>query len=138
VPAHFQPAALPLIVVPDRDTALKKRLDEDADDRKISLSALRLARKFTASIDSSHDHRLYVNLDNPAVVRLLQAVRADEPNAAIAARLLKAFKNILDGQGAHAPSTLNRALLDLAASVERLIDASPPSPSPSQEKDPAP
>lgn len=138
VPAHFQPVALPLIVVPDRDTALKKRLDEDADDRKISLSALRLARKFTASIDSSHDHRLYVNLDNPAVARLLRAIRAEEPNAAVAARLLKAFKNILDGQSAHAPSTLNRALVDLAASVERLIDATAPSHSPTQNQDPTP
>ncbi len=125
VPAHFHPAALPLVVVPDRDTALKKRLEEDEGDKKISLSALRLARKFTASIDSSHDHRLYVNLDNPAIARLLRAIRAGEPNAAIAARLLKAFKNILDGQSAHAPSTLNRALVDLAASVESLIDPTP-------------
>lgn len=126
VPAHFQPAELPLIVVADRDTELKKRLEEDAEDRKVSLSALRLARKFTAGIDGSHDHKLYVNLDNPAVARLLRAVRAGDANAAVAARLLKAFKNLLDGQGAHAPTALQGALGDLAASVERLIDPTLP------------
>ncbi len=126
MPAHFQPAELPLIVVADRDTELKKRLEEDADDRKVSLSALRLARKFTAGIDASHDHKLYVNLDNPAVTRLLRAVRDGDANAASAARLLKAFKNLLDSQGAHAPTALQGALGDLAASVERLIDPTLP------------
>lgn len=134
VAARFQPEALPLVVVPDREAALKKRLEEDAEDKSISLSALRLARKFTASIDGGHDHRLYVNLDNRAIARLLRAVRESAsndssnsrpnngPNAAAAARLLKAFKIILDGQSAHAASALGGALADLAASVERLID----------------
>ncbi len=125
VAARFTPHDLPLVVVTDRDSELKRRLDEDASDKQMSMAALRLARQFTARIDDAPASRLYVNLDNPAIDALLQAMRAGNPHADDAAVLLKAFKTIL-GHNSHGDGgpSLNRALQQLAASVQRLIDPS--------------
>lgn len=120
-PAHFEPAVLPLVVVPDRDSELKRRLEADANDKKISLAALRLARQFTAQIDASHDSRLYLNLANPAVDALLKSLREGMPQAAVGARLLRTFKTILASQDTHAADTLGGALEDLAHSVQALL-----------------
>jgi molecular chaperone HtpG len=120
-PAYFEPAVLPLVVVPDRDSELKRRLDADANDKKISLAALRLARQFTAQIDASHDSRLYLNLSNPAVDALLKSLRAGSTQAAIGARLLRTFKTILASQDTQAADALGAALGDLAESVQALL-----------------
>lgn len=128
VTARFSPQDLPLVVVPDRDAELKRRLDEDASDKQMSQAALRLARQFTAKMDDGPERRLYVNLDNAAIAALLQAMRDDNPHADDAATLLKAFKTILGGhgQGADGGPALNRALQQLATTVQRLIAPSPP------------
>ena len=47
--ARFSPEELPLVVVPDRDAELKRRLEDDEADKRISTAALRLARQFTRS-----------------------------------------------------------------------------------------
>lgn len=120
-PAHFEPAVLPLVVVPDRDSELKRRLEADANDKKISLAALRLARQFTAQIDASHDSRLYLNLANPAVAALLKSLREGNAQATAGARLLRTFKTILASQDAHTADTLGGALEDLAHSVQALL-----------------
>ncbi|WP_395794031.1 ATP-binding protein [Aquimonas sp.] len=120
-PAHFEPAVLPLVVVPDRDSELKRRLEADANDKKISLAALRLARQFTAQIDASHDSRLYLNLSNPAVDALLTSLRAGSAQAATGARLLRTFKTILASQDTLAADALGGALEDLAESVQALL-----------------
>ena len=120
-PAHFEPAVLPLVVVPDRDSELKRRLDADANDKKISLAALRLARQFTAQIDASHDSRLYLNLSNPAVDALLMSLRAGSAKATTGARLLRTFKTILASHDTQAADALGAALEDLAESVHALL-----------------
>jgi len=122
VAARFSPEEMPLVVVPDRDAELKRRLEADDNDKRISTAALRLARQFTAQIDGEHLSRLYLNLDNPAVQALLQAVREGNPRAAQAVRLLKSFKIIIAGQShGKGASPLQQALADLAAAVQQLL-----------------
>ena len=121
VTARFSPAELPLVVVPDREAELKRRLDEDARDKNISQAALRLARQFTAHIDSRHSSRLYLNLDNPAIAALRTALANGHPAADSAARLLKSFKIIMAGREAGHAQELNRALQELSRTVQTLI-----------------
>ena len=119
--ARFSPEELPLVVVPDRDAELKRRLEDDEADKRISTAALRLARQFTRKLDNRQPSRLYVNLDNPAVQALLAAVGEERDEAAHAA-LLRSFKVIIAGQGRGQPATsLNQALAGLADSVKRLL-----------------
>ncbi|WP_296260526.1 MULTISPECIES: ATP-binding protein [unclassified Pseudomonas] len=123
VAARFSPAELPLVVVPDHEAQLKQRLEQDQNDKRVSTSALRLARQFTQTVDSTYLTRLYLNLDNPAIQALIQAVGVGNPQSVDAARLLKAFKVIIAGQGnAPAAPSLNQALIDLAGAVQRLLD----------------
>ncbi len=120
--ARFSPPGLPLVVVPDREAELKRRLEEDDADKRISTAALRLARQFTAKIQSTQLSRLYINLDNPAIQALLDAHRQGNPRSASAARLLRAFKRIMashnDKENA---SQLGSALADLAVAVHDLL-----------------
>lgn len=120
--ARFSPEELPLVVVPDHDAELKRRLEDDEADKRISTAALRLARQFTRKLDNRQPSRLYVNLDNPAVQALLAAVGEERDEAAHAALLLRSFKVIIAGQGRGQPATsLNQALAGLADSVKRLL-----------------
>ncbi len=75
LPARFSPESLPVVVVPDREAELKQRLEDDENDKRVSMAALRLARQFTARIESRAPSRLYLNLDNPAVQALLRPAR---------------------------------------------------------------
>lgn len=126
IAAHFAPEELPLVVVPDRDSELKKRLEEDNHDKQVSLAALRLARQFTAKIDDRHPARLYLNLDNPAIQSLLAAIDNAPDSAATAAALLRAFKTILSSGSASAQGAaqsreqLHSALRQLANSIQQL------------------
>lgn len=122
VVARFSPAELPLVVVPDREAQLKQRLESDQNDQRVSTAALRLARQFTAKIDSQYLTRLYINLDNAGIQALLVAIRQQSAQAGRAALLLKSFKVIMAGQGRGSSSTqLNQALLDLAGAVQQLL-----------------
>lgn len=122
IAARFHPEVLPLVVVPDRDSELKRRLEADASDKQISQSALRLARQFTAKIDAEYDERLYINLDNPAIQTLLRAMTEAPAQAALAARLLKAFKVLMASRSPHGEKAPNQALTDLAASVALIVE----------------
>lgn len=123
--ARFLPQELPLVVVPDRESELKKRLEDDASDKQVSLAALRLARQFTAGIDAQHAARLYLNLDNPAIQSLLATVAGNPEGATDAVRLLRAFKTILAHNASQSSQgqaeALSRALRDLAQSLTCLL-----------------
>lgn len=117
-------------MVPDREAELKRRLEQDENDKRVSTAALRLARQFTAGIEARQTQRLYLNLDNPALQALLAAQRAGNPQAAVAARLLRSLKVIVSAQGRTQPqpgasasggSDLNRAFGDLAEAVTQLL-----------------
>lgn len=118
------------MVVPDREAELKRRLEQDENDKRVSTAALRLARQFTARIEARQTQRLYLNLDNPALQALLDAQRAGNPQAAVAARLLRALKVIVSAQGRTQPqagstesgvSDLNKAFGDFAGTVTQLL-----------------
>lgn len=130
VPARFSPQELPLVVVPDREAELKRRLEQDENDKRVSTAALRLARQFNARIEARQTQRLYLNLDNPALQALLDAQRAGNPQAAVAARLLRALKVIVSAQGRTQPqagstesgvSDLNKAFGDFAGTMTQLL-----------------
>ncbi|QII28296.1 molecular chaperone HtpG [Stenotrophomonas maltophilia] len=128
LPARFSPEALPVVVVPDREAELKQRLEDDENDKRVSMAALRLARQFTARIEARAPSRLYLNLDNPAVQALLQAQRDGHPQAASAARLLRSLKIIVSAQGrplqrsAATPGPdLNGAFTDIAGALQQML-----------------
>ena len=122
VTARFNPIELPLVVVPDREAELKRRLEDDTADKRISIAALKLVRQFTAKIEANHTARLYINLDNPAIIALLEAYQL-HLDCGPAIRLLKAFKCILASQGNSqiAGEQLKPALEDFAAAVRHLL-----------------
>lgn len=126
VAARFKPEAMPLVLVPDRDAELKQRLETDRENRRISLSALRLARNFAATLDSGPVARLYLNLDNPAIHTLLVRFR-QAPNQAgqldPALSLLRAFKVVLMAAGTGSDAgDLNLAFQGIAEAVIRLAN----------------
>ena len=128
LPAHFSPIELPVVVVPDRDAELKRRLEDDENNKRVSTAALRLARQFTARIAARSPTRLYLNLDNAAVQALLAAMRAGHPQAAAAARLLRSVKVIISAQGRAqdggvASGDLNRAFGGIADAVQKMLQA---------------
>ena len=114
VGASFSPATLPLLVMPDRDAELKKRLESDEADKRIASATLRLARSFTSKIDGSVEARLYVNVDCPAIQRLLEATRSGRPTAR-AGKLLTALVALLAGAG-------DRVTVDLAPALESFTE----------------
>ena len=98
VPARFLPEELPLVVVHDREAELKKRLEQDEADKRISSAALRLARNYTAGIEDSSLTKLYVNLANPAV-RAVIAARRTKKDVTSAIILLRSLKVIIAAGG---------------------------------------
>jgi molecular chaperone HtpG len=120
VTARFKPPSLPLVLVPDRDAELKRRLDDDAASRRISQAALGLARLFTAQVQGPQA-RLYVNVDNPAVKALL-ACRASGKDPVPAARLLRALGSLMSGGGESGSQVdLSATLEDYTAAVVALL-----------------
>ena len=100
IAARFDPIEVPLVVVQDRDAALKRQLESDEADKRISVAALRLARSFTSTIEGGAVARLYVNVENPAVRLLLEAHKKGHPQAVDAAGLLRSLKVIMAGSEA--------------------------------------
>jgi molecular chaperone HtpG len=123
IPARFEPVDLPLIVVPDRDALLKRRLEEDAQDKRLSSAALSLARQFTADIDASHVARLYLNLDNPAI-DALRKTRKQGGDIRQAAQLLKAFKILGNARQQDESAEIGNALQALSAAAVALLKVS--------------
>ncbi|MGB4811989.1 MAG: ATP-binding protein [Methylophilaceae bacterium] len=121
-PAYFEPAELPLVVVFDREAELKRRIESDESDKRISIAALSLARQYTANIDNSAPSRLYINMNNSAIQDLLNAYRNKHPQAAEAASILRAVKALLASnvtQG-EAPD-LNGALKKFGEIIQSIV-----------------
>lgn len=121
-PAYFEPAELPLIVVQDKEAELKRRLEADESDKRISIAALSLARNFTAQIDGDIQSRLYINLNNDSIQALLRAAKNNHPQAIEAASILRAVKVLLTPSVAQGEQRdLNGALACLGNIVQQLI-----------------
>ncbi len=97
VPCRFAPPELPFVLVPDREVQLKRRIESDQADARISSAVLGLARDFTATVSARAALRLFVNLDCPAITGLLTAPR---PAAERAVRLLAPLVSLLSETGA--------------------------------------
>ncbi|MDB4942907.1 MAG: htpG [Labilithrix sp.] len=115
VTARFAPRELPLVLVPDREVELKRRLENDAADKRIASAALGLARLYTKKIDAQVEADLYVNLDSPAIEALLAA--RGRPGVETGARLLRALATLMSGGGE------GSAALDLSATLEEYTGA---------------
>ncbi len=92
VPTRFVPAELPVVLVPDREAALKRRIEQDEADKRISSAILGLARMYTQRIDGATISRLYVNLDSPIIRRL---VERDGPSERAAATVVRALADLM-------------------------------------------
>ncbi|WP_159566915.1 ATP-binding protein [Budvicia diplopodorum] len=122
IASRFDPAELPLVVVHDREAELKKRLEDDESDKRISVAALHLARQFTAKIAVTNTRQLYINLNNPAVNALLEGFRQHHAGLDAAARMLKALKVIMSSRGSQTQAmALNRALSDFSQLIPQML-----------------
>lgn len=118
----FEPAELPLVVVHDREAELKKRLEDDETDKRVSIAALHLARQFTAKIGETNTRQLYINLNNPAVQALLAGFRSHHVGLDSAARMLKALKVIMSSRGSQTQAmALNTALSDFSQLIPQIL-----------------
>ncbi|MFO0761749.1 MAG: ATP-binding protein [Byssovorax sp.] len=97
--ARFAPESLPLVLVPDRDVALKQVLEQDEADKKVSSALLGMARLYTKTIDGTVAARLYVNVSSPLIKALLAAT-GDEASARAetAARLVQSMAALMAGR----------------------------------------
>ncbi|HAP78226.1 MAG TPA: molecular chaperone HtpG [Acidimicrobiaceae bacterium] len=115
--ARFAPASLPLVRVVDQKAELRKRLDDDEADARISAMALAMARLYTDRLKDRAAARVYVNLDNPALAAVVAAHMMENPRAEEGAMVLRALKNVISATGLLLPS------LDvLNAVVERAVE----------------
>jgi len=119
VPARFSPESLPLVLVVDREVALKQTLERDEADRKVSAALLGMARLYTKGIDDTVEARLYVNME-AKVIRALLSDRAGE-KAAAGARLLRAVAGLMAGREEGAHTDVATELAALSASVLSLL-----------------
>ncbi len=71
--SHFAPESLPIVLVTNNEIALKRRIEDDEADKRISSGVLGLARMFTKKINEGALSRMYINLDCPLVQRLMEA-----------------------------------------------------------------
>jgi molecular chaperone HtpG len=114
ITARFAPKELPLVLVPDREVELKRRLESDEADKRIATAALGLARLYTKKVDDGVAAHLYVNLDSPAIERLLSA--RDRAASSTGAKLLRALAALMTGGG-------DGPAVDLAATLQEYTSA---------------
>ena len=94
---RFEPDYLPLVLVHDQEVKLKRKLEQDEADRRISSAVLGLARLYTEEVDDTVEARLYVNLDAPPIAALLAC--GDEAQRREAADLLWALATLMAPAG---------------------------------------
>ena len=92
--SQFSPIDLPLVIIQDTDVKLKKRIEQDKQDKKIGSAALMLATLYTDKIDDSFKRRVYINMDCPLITELLN-LEAQPQKAQQFAQLLRAFMTIM-------------------------------------------
>ncbi|HLL84055.1 MAG TPA: ATP-binding protein [Longimicrobium sp.] len=119
VPCRFSPPALPLVLVPDRDVALKERLAREEADKRIGAAVLGLARAFTANISSQVRARLYANLEAPALQAVLEA---PPERAREGARMLRALCTLMAHRdGENGGQSVSGALEQLSGALVGLL-----------------
>jgi len=81
----YEPKSLPLAIVEDQEVKLKRRIENEENDKRISSAALALARLHTKKVSDEIRNHLYLNLSNP-VIKLILKNRSEKSE--FAARLL--------------------------------------------------
>ncbi|MCC6875390.1 MAG: ATP-binding protein [Sandaracinaceae bacterium] len=120
VPSRFEPSYLPVVLVPDRDAQLKKVVESDEANKRISGAALHLMRVWTKSVDRTAGARLYVNLGCPAVAALI-AAPAERARAGVALlRTLVALSGEAEHAGKYMP--IDAALRLFCDTVEGMLE----------------
>lgn len=95
VPSHYEPATVPLVVVPDHEVEVKRRVESDAIQRAAGPSILSLATQYTAQIEEAARARVYLNLACPSVALLIERQRANPADVTQAVALLRTVKNLM-------------------------------------------
>ncbi len=126
IPARFTPKSVPLIAVPDREAQLKRLIEDDDADNRISASALRLARMYTNTIEERDPVRLFVNTDNPAIQELLAARHRHDPRAQTALVLLRSIKALLTTAAEGKSTDLSEALDGISETIHVLLHTDSP------------
>jgi molecular chaperone HtpG len=117
--SRFEPSYLPLVLVPDREVELKRRIESDEADRRMSSAVLGMARLFTEQIEARAAARLYLNLSCPAVSALLSAPEVARVRAV---RLLKSLVTLLCEVGdERRAQQIDRALGSYCETLEEIL-----------------
>ncbi|MFV8749306.1 ATP-binding protein [Nannocystaceae bacterium ST9] len=123
--SRFAPTHLPFVLVPDREVELKRRIEADEADKRISTAALGLARIFTAAIVEGPPLRLHLNLDCPVIDQLGRRLADQGPDAPAARRalaLLRPLVALLSQIDEHDPTmSSEQALRELCSLAETLL-----------------
>ena len=118
IPCRFQPSSLPAVRVPDREVALKRRLDDEQSDTRIASGLLALARSYTDDIDDRWEARLYVNLESPVIARLLVQ---SGPRPAAVATVVRAVADLTCRERVGAEVEVRAVLKALTGALESLV-----------------
>jgi len=120
VGAKFSPDYVPLLMVPDEDVLLKKQIESDDANKRISSAALSLAKNFTEKIDDEIHAYIYVNMSSPLVQRLLTAGESIRTELAL---MMRAFMMSLGrNDQTFGPHSLADELQKYSQSLISLID----------------
>jgi len=125
--ASFEPKFLPLVVIPDREAELKRRVDSDELDKAAGSAATSLARLHTASIDSRPEIRVYLNMACPTIQHLVDACERNPVGATQAAAFLRAIKAMMTASDREraAQADLGAGLGDVLTVLDGLLLANP-------------
>ena len=128
--SRFEPPHLPLVVIPDRQAELHRRLQNDELDRRAGSAMASLARLHTADAEERPLAWVHVNASCPTVQHLL-AARDDNPVGVVRAltlfRTIKAVVLATDRSDGAKPR-LEEALSDTLSMVDGLLLERPPEP----------
>lgn len=67
ITVSFEPSYIPLLLIADEEAILKQRIEEDDAARRISTSALGLAKMYTAKLQDESLAYLYLNMSSPLI-----------------------------------------------------------------------
>lgn len=95
VTCEFDPTYLPLIIVPDEESVLKKRMEDDDMDKKVSKAVLSLARNYTDTLSADTRAYVYINLSSTLVQKLLTLEEVEQSRLA---KLLRSFVNLMSNK----------------------------------------
>ncbi len=125
IPVSFSPDVLPFVVVSDREAELKRRLEADDADKRLSHAALRLARLHTEKVNGEIVARFYLNMQSSIVRTLVAAHTGDDGTALSKATavtgILRAFKAAMSSDTDLIRRDLGAAFKNMAESIEALI-----------------